>query len=128
MINFYDLALIVKADSICFPDGLTEENLFLYLKVDILKLLKAKPEIIHFGFAPDNTADNQDELLYDGIQLRIICNEKYLGVDMNSSNEEVFTAFHDLIQNYVPMWTTIIVEKGFLNKETTIDLLYRVVF
>lgn len=128
MINFYDLALIVKADSISFPDGLTEENLFLYLKEDILNILKANPEIIHFGFAPDNTADNQDELLYDGTQLRIICNEKYLGVDVDSSNEEVFKAFHDLIQNYLPMWTTIVEERGFLNKETTIDLLYREVF
>ena len=128
MINFYDLALIIKADSISIPDGLTEENLFQQLRGDILELLLTKPEITHFGYAPDNTADNQDELLYDGTQLRIICNEKYLGVDMNSSNEEVFKAFHDLIQNYVPMLTTIIVERGFLNKETTIDLLYREVF
>lgn len=128
MINFYDLALIIKADSISIPDGLTEENLFLHLRGGILELLLTKPEITDFGYAPDNTADNQDELLYDGTQLRIICNEKYLGIDVDSSNEEVFKAFHDLIQNYVPMWTTIIVEKGFLNKETTIDLLYREVF
>jgi hypothetical protein len=128
MINFCDLALIIKADSISIPDGLTEENLFQHLREDILELLLTEPDITHFGYAPDNTADNQDELLYDGTQIRIICNEKYLGIDLGSSNVEVFNAFYDLIKNYVPMWTTIIEERGFLNKETTIDLFYRDVF
>lgn len=127
-IEFYDLAITIEADSIIIPNGLSEENLFLFLKKDIINCLSNNVAIIHFGYAPDNTADNQDELLYDGTQLRVICNEKYLGVDIETPIDEVVKSFKKLVENYTPYWTTIIEERGFIKKETTIDLLYRDVF
>ncbi|UOK43409.1 MULTISPECIES: hypothetical protein [Flavobacterium] len=123
---FEDIAIIVKADELDVPKGLSEENLFLFLKPQISNLLeKGNMNLIYIGMAPDNTADGNDELLYDGQLVRIICNEKYLGIKLNNSEDEIIGAFLDLISNYSPFWTTIIKERGFIKKEITIDLLYR---
>ena len=59
---------------------------------------------------------------------RIIGNEKNLGVDLESSEKEVLWAFHYLVENYDPRWTTIIVEEGETKKEITIELVYQDVF
>lgn len=128
MIIFQDIALIIEASNIIIPKGLIEENLFQHLKQDLINCLSYNSKVIHFGYAPDNTSDNNDELLYDGTQIRIICNEKYLGIDINSPINEVLIAFRNLIETYDPYWVTIIEEKGFIKKEVTIDLLYRDVF
>lgn len=123
---YEDIAIILKADEVFIPKGLTDENLFLFLKPQLIGLLeKSKREIVHIGMAPDNTADNNDELLYEGQLLRIICNEKHLGIKMNDHHDYIIDAFVKLISHYSPFWTTIMIERGFIRKETTIDLLYR---
>lgn len=128
-LEFLDLALIIKAEGLELPSGVQDEALFLSVKSDLIRYLNDfGTEIVYFGIAPDNTADNQDELLHDGTLVRIICNEKYLGIDSDSQINEVFAAFLRLIETYDPFWTTIIVEKGFIKTETTLELLYRDVF
>lgn len=128
MVEFEDLSLTVKADKVVIPDNLTEVNLYLFLKAELVRCLSNEVSIIHFGLAPDNTADNEDELLYDGIQLRLICNEKYLGIDLDSPDFEVVSAFKKLVENHVPKWTTIMEERGLIKLETTIELVYSEVF
>lgn len=91
-------------------------------------LANASTSIHYFGYAPDNTADEQDELLTEGVFFRIIAYEKNLGVDLESSEKEVLGAFKYLIENYAPRWTTIMVEEGEMKKEITIELLYQDVF
>lgn len=39
MVELHDLALTIEADSIIIPEGLTEENLFFFLRQDILECL-----------------------------------------------------------------------------------------
>lgn len=79
-------------------------------------------------FTPNNTADSQDELLNDGVFYRIIGYEKNLGVDLESSKFDILIAFKNLVSNYKPFWSTIIIEDGFIKKEITIELLYQDVF
>lgn len=106
-----------------------DEALFLTVKPLLVALLKdPATEVIHFGPAPDNTADGQDDLLDEGTFIRIICSDKYLGIDIYTPYEDVFAAFLNLIEHYKPFWSTVIVEKGFIKTETTIELLYRDVF
>lgn len=127
--EFLELTLIIKVEYLELPEGVQDEALFLSVKSDLIWYLDDfRTEIIYFGIAPDNTSDNQDELLHDGTLVRIICNEKYLGIDSESDINEVFAAFLRLIETYDPFWTTIIVEKGFIKTETTLELLYRDVF
>jgi hypothetical protein len=59
---------------------------------------------------------------------RIIGYEKNLGVDLESSEKEVISAFKYLVENYDPRFTSIIVEEGETVKEITIELLYQDVF
>ena len=128
-LEFLDLAIIIRASNIIISSELKDEALFLSLKPKLLSLLKdVNNEVIFFGVAPDNTADGQDELLLDGTFIRMICNEKYLGIDLESDKAEFIAAFSQLIENYNPFWTTIMVEKGFIKTETTVELLYRDVF
>lgn len=128
-LEFLDLALIIRATDLVLPFDMKDEALFLSVKPKLLSLLKDETiEVIFFGLAPDNTADGQDELLLDGTFIRLICNEKYLGIDLDSDKYEYIAAFRNLIENYKPYWTTIIIEKGFIKTETTLELLYRDVF
>ncbi len=103
-----------------------DEVLFLTVKLNVLDLLK-KPDtaITYFGFAPDNTADNQDDLLLDGVFFRIIAYNKDLGLTLESSKKEVLTAYSNLVTTKAPYWTTIITEKGFIKEEITIELMYQ---
>jgi hypothetical protein len=127
--EFLDLALIIRATDLVLPYNLKDEALFFSVKPKLLKLLKdVNNEVIFFGVAPDNTSDGQDDLLLDGTFIRLICNEKYLGIDLDSEKDEYIAAFKRLIENYNPFWTTIIIEKGFIKTETTLELLYRDVF
>ena len=128
-LEFSEFALTIETKLTEVPYGLSDEVLFLSVKNDLLYLLSDKNTTIHyFGYAPDNTADGQDELLTDGVFYRIIGYEKNLGVDLESSNEEILKAFENLVSNYKPFWSTIIVEEGFIKKEITIELLYQDVF
>lgn len=128
-LNFDEFALTIKANDLEVPHQLMDEPLFLTIRTHLLDLLANKQtEIFHFGFAPDNTADNQDELLTDGVFYRIIGYEKNLGVDLESSSEEILNAFHYLVSNYQPKWTTIFEEQGVTKKEITVELLYQDVF
>nr|WP_315155754.1 hypothetical protein [uncultured Flavobacterium sp.] len=128
-IEFIDLGLIVYADNFDVPEDLSDETLFLTLKPCLLELLSNENCRIHyFGYAPDNTADGQDELLYNGILIRIIVNEKYVGVDLESNHQEIIKAFYQLVLNYQPRWSTIIAENGETKTETTVELLYQEVF
>ena len=128
-LEFIDLALIIRCPEMDIPFDLKDEGLFLRVKPLLVALLNdTATEVIHFGQAPDNTADGQDDLLDEGTFFRIICSDKYLGIDILSPYEEVFAAFLNLIEHYKPFWSTVIVEKGFIKTETTIELLYRDVF
>jgi hypothetical protein len=119
-IRIYDLEV---------PYHLKDEPLFLTVRTHLIDLLaNGETEIFYFGYAPDNTADNQDELLTDGIFYRIIGYEKNLGVVFESSPAAILKAFHYLVSNYQPKWTTIFEEQGVIKKEITIELLYQDVF
>lgn len=121
-----EYSLTVEAVNINFPTDMNDEVLFLTIKKDLLEILNDKStEITYFGFAPDNTADNQDELLLDGLFFRIIAYNKDLGLTLDSSREEILNSYNNLIANNDPYWTTIITETGFIKKEITIELLYQ---
>jgi len=128
-LKFEEFALTIKANDLEVPYDLMDEPLFLTVRSHLIDLLSNnKTEIFHFGLAPDNTADNQDELLENCILYRIIAYEKNLGVDLESSPKEILIAFHNLVSNYEPFWTTIFVEEGITKKEVTIELMYQDVF
>ncbi|GGD35274.1 hypothetical protein [Flavobacterium orientale] len=128
-LHFNEFALTISASTLEVPYGSLDELLFLQVRQDVLnKLNDPSTEVVHFGYAPDNTADAQDELLTTGIFYRIIGYEKNLGVNFDSSHEEIKKAFAYLVENYKPFWSTIIVEEGATKKEVTIELLYQDVF
>jgi hypothetical protein len=128
-LKFDEFALTINANGYKVPYGLMDETLFLTVRKDLVELLSKKETSIHyFGYAPDNTADEQDELLCEGVFFRIIGYEKNLGIDLESSENEVINGFKYLVENYKPHWTTIIVEEGKTVKEITIELLYQDVF
>jgi hypothetical protein len=127
--NIDDFALTLKANDLEVPHHLKDEPLFLSVRSHLVDLLaNEKTEIFYFGYAPDNTADAQDELLENGIFFRIIGYEKNLGIDLESSSKEILNAFHYLVSNYQPRFTSIIIEEGLIKKEITIELLYQDVF
>lgn len=127
-LHFEDLALTIRAGRLDVPFGLSDEALFLTIRSHLIELLSSSTEIFCFGMAPDNTADGQDELLQDGVFYRIIGYEKNLGIDLENSAEEILSAFHYLVENFVPRWSTIFVEEGKAKKQITIELLYQEVF
>jgi hypothetical protein len=128
-LNFEEFALTIKTNDLEIPYHLMDEPLFLSVRPHLLDLLaNNQTEIFYFGLAPDNTADGQDELLEDGTYYRIIGYEKNLGIDLDSSSCEILNAFHYLVSNYNPKWTTIIIEEGLTKKEFTVELLYQDVF
>ena len=109
--------------------GLIDEPLFLTVKLYLLELLNdSETEIYHFGYAPDNTSDVQDELLYEGTLFRIIVNEKYVGVDMDYDSESIKKAFYNLVSSFQPDWCSIMADAGENITEIAIELLYRDVF
>jgi hypothetical protein len=102
---------------------------FLTVRPYLIDLLaNEKTAVFYFGYAPDNTADGQDELLENGVFFRIIGCEKNLGIDLESSAKEIMKAYHYLVSNYEPRFTSIIIEEGLIKKEITIELLYQDVF
>ena len=120
----YALTIATQLDNV--PYGLSDEALYLTVKEDLIALLSdVNTPIVYFGFAPDNTGDNQDELLNNGMFYRIIGYEKNLGVDLESSKYEILFAFKNFVSNYKPFWSSIIIEEGFIKKEITIELLYK---
>ncbi|MBN8567523.1 MAG: hypothetical protein J0M25_12415 [Flavobacteriales bacterium] len=128
-LHFDEFALTISASSIDVPYGTRDELLFLQVRQDVVERLKdLSTEVVYFGYAPDNTADEQDELLTTGVFYRIIGYEKNLGVDLDSTAEEIKKAFAYLVENYEPFWSTIIVEEGTSNREVTVELLYGDVF
>lgn len=128
-LNFDEFALTIKADELDVPYHLKDEPLFLTVRTHLIDLLdNEKTEVFHFGYAPDSSADGQDELLENGIFFRIIGYEKNLGIDLESTPKEIIKAYHYLVSNYEPRWTTIIIEEGLNKKEITIELLYQDVF
>lgn len=130
-LHFEDLALTIKASDldVHIPYNMMDEVLFLSVRSGLIKLLSSpETEILYFGPAPDNTADGQDELLENGIFYRIIGYEKNLGVDLHSSRQEILSAFHDLVCNFQPRFTTIFLEQGVTKKEVTIELMYQQVY
>lgn len=128
-LKFDDFALTIKADDLEVPYYLMDKPLFLTIRSHLIALLADKQtKIFYFGYAPDNTSDCQEELIENGVFYRIIGYEKNLGVDLKSSSEEIIKAFHYLVSNYEPKWTSIFEEEGLTKKETTIELMYPIVF
>ncbi|WP_294958476.1 hypothetical protein [uncultured Flavobacterium sp.] len=127
--HFEDLALTVRAENMHVPYNLSDECLFLTVRADVIELLRdSRTEIIYFGPAPDNTADGNDELIEDGVFYRIIGYQKNLGINMESTADEILSSFHHLVKNFEPRWTTIFEEEGKSKKEITIELMYQEVF
>lgn len=121
-----EYSLTVEAKDFIVPKEMYDEVLFLTVKQDVLDVLNYPDTVItYFGFAPDNTADNQDDLLLDGVFFRIIAYNKDLGLSLESSKEEVLAAYSNLVTTKAPYWTTIITEKGFIKEEITIELMYQ---
>ncbi|WP_288980973.1 hypothetical protein [uncultured Flavobacterium sp.] len=121
-----EYSLTVEAKDFIEPKDIIDEVLFLTVKQDVLDVLNdPNTDITYFGFAPDNTADNQDDLLLDGVFFRIIAYNKDLELTLESSKEEVLAAYSNLVTAKAPYWTTIISEKGFIKEEITIELLYQ---
>lgn len=119
-----NLYLIVAAeDDIEIPD-FRDEILYLHFKSTVLKSLE-NPTVIYFGYAPDNTADGMDELLYDGNQFRIIAPKKYLGIKLKSDIKKIIESFKKIVENERPFWSSVIIENGLIRTETTIEFLYR---
>lgn len=128
-LHFEDFALTIKAADLVVPYHLMDEPLFLTVRSQLTDLLaNKKTEIFYFGLAPDNTADGHDELLENGVFYRIIGFEKNLGIALESSAEEILHAFHYLVSNFQPTWSTIFVEQSPSKKEVTIELMYQEVF
>jgi len=124
-LEFESYSLIIDANNFDVPD-LMDNELFLYVKEHLIELLKNEnTEIIHFGYAPDNTADGNDELLTDGVFYRIICEDRYLGIDFDAPKVDVLKAFLFIVEKFKPFWSTIIIETGFIKSEKTIELLYK---
>lgn len=124
-LEFIDLVLLLKADKQEVPHGLEGEALFLTVKSPLLELLaEQKTKLYHFGYAPDNTADGQDELLHDGTLYSIIVNNKYVGVDLESDTAAVKKAFYELVLNNTPSYCSVTDEAGETITETTIELRY----
>ena len=72
-----EYSLTVEAKDFIVPKDIIDEVLFLTVKQDVLDVLNdPNTDITYFGFAPDNTADNQDDLLLDGVFFRIIAYNK----------------------------------------------------
>lgn len=124
-LHFEDFALTLRAGILDVPYGLKDEILFLAVRPHLLELLSSNTEIFCFALAPDNTSDGHDDLLEDGFFYRIIGYEKNLGVDLESPAEEILNAFHYLVRNFHPRWTTIFVEQGTSKREVTIELMYQ---
>ena len=121
-----EYSLTVEAKDFIVPKEMYDEVLFLTVKQDVLDVLNYPDTVItYFGFAPDNTADNQDDLLLDGVFFRIIAYNKDLGLTLESTKDEVLAAFSNLVTTKAPYWTTIITERGFIKEEITIELLYQ---
>lgn len=128
-LKFEEFALTISAQDYIVPFSLKDEDLYNAVKNDLLALLSNDNTVIHyFGYAPDNTSDNQDLLLTDGVFFRIIGYEKNLGVDLDSNSKEILNSFKYLVENYKPFWSTVFIEKGETKVETTIELLYQDVF
>lgn len=124
-LEFESYSLIIDANNFEVPD-LIDNELFLYVKEHLIELLKNEnTEIIHFGYAPDNTADGNDELLTDGVFYRIICEDRYLGIDFDAPKVDILKAFLFIVEEFKPFWSTIIIETGFIKSEKTIELLYK---
>lgn len=121
-----EYSLTIEAKDFILPNEIIDEVLFLTVKQDVLDVLNDPNTVItYFGFAPDNTADNQDDLLLDGVFFRIIAYNKDLELTLESSKEEVLDAYSNLVTTKAPYWTTIITERGFIKEEITIELLYQ---
>jgi len=118
-----DFCLIIPIEDILIPE-LTDDNLFYHFKSVLISQI-IESEIHYFGYAPDNTADNQDDLLIDGFFFRIICPEYKINVDLDSNSSEVKKEFISLIENHNPFWSSVIIERGFIKTETTIEFLYK---
>ena len=117
-----DLCIIFSAGNTSIPDY-KDEVLFLHFKYTVLELIETT-EISYFGYAPDNTADGNDDLLSEGVFFRIIANVEKLNLNLDSSTPEVKASFKNLIENQRLFWGTIIVEKGFITTETTIEFIF----
>lgn len=121
-----EYSLTIEAKDFFLPNGIIDDVLFLTVKQDVLDVLNAPDTAItYFGFAPDNTADNQDDLLLDGVFFRIIAYNKDLGLTLESTKDEVLAAFSNLVTTKASFCTTIITERGFIKEEITIELLYQ---
>lgn len=117
-----DLCLIFSAGDVDIPDY-RDEVLFMHFKPTLLEIID-DAEIIHFGYAPDNTADGDDDLLEDGTFFRIICAAERVGLTPESARRDVLDGFRRLIENEDVRWGSVIVEKGFIREEITVEFIF----
>ncbi len=118
-----DSCLIISAGNQIIPD-LMDELLFIHFKATLLELLN-DADIVHFGMPPDNTADNNDELLMEGKFFRIISYLDTPELELDSTSIEILSFFKNLVENHSPFWGSVIIEKGFITTETTIEFIFK---
>jgi hypothetical protein len=117
-----NLCIIFSAGNPPIPDY-QDEVLFLHFKSHLFEMID-NTEIIYFGHAPDNTADGDDDLLTEGTFFRIISAAEVLNLNLESSSDEVLASFKNLIEIQSVNWGTVIVEKGFITTEITIEFIF----
>lgn len=117
-----DLCIIFSEGNPAIPEY-QDEVLFLHFKSELLEMID-KSEVFFFGYAPDNTADGNDELLNEGTFFRVIASSEVLNLTPESTLSEARKSFKEVIETMSLTMGTVIVEKGFITTETTIEFIF----
>lgn len=117
-----DLSITLPTEDHQIPNY-NDELLFIHFKEALLEALD-KEKVIHFGIAPDNTADGNNELLTEGTFFRIIAPAYLLDLSEDSSPKKVLKSYKNLIAKEKVRSGTVIVEKGIITAETTIEFIF----
>jgi len=64
------------------------------------------------------------KLLQKRVLYRILELEKSLGVDLESSSQELVYAFPNLVDSLQPICSIVFIEQGLTKKERSIELMY----
>lgn len=124
-LHFEALALTLKT-TVAVPYGLTDANLFQVVKNNLVTTIENIDQTFdYFGYAPDNDADGQEELLQNGTFYRIIAPDYLLGIDTDATLSEIKKAFLDLLNLNLSCWCSIFTEEAGTAKQTTIEILFK---
>ena len=115
------LSLTLEASNVNLAVGLPERDLFSHFQSKAVDLLKNNLlEVHHFGMVPDNGADGNDDLLFDGTLFRFDVSPELLEIDDDAAPQLVKQAFLKVVENTTPSSSSLLEEYGETKKETTI--------